>query len=48
MDVKTIFLNSDLEEEMYMTLLEGLQVECEGNMVCKLKKLIYRLKQVSR
>lgn len=47
MDVKTTFLNSDCEEEIYMTLPEGLQAEGEGNMVYKLKKSIYGFKQAS-
>lgn len=46
-DVKTTFLNSDREKEIYMTLPEGLQAEGEGNMVYKLKKSIYRFKQAS-
>lgn len=48
MDVQTVFLNGNLEEEKYMTLLEGLQADSEGNIVCKLKRSIYELKQASR
>ena len=48
MDVKTTFLNGDLEEEIYMKQPEGFSYrECE-NLVCKLKKSIYGLKQASR
>lgn len=47
-DVKTDFLNCDLEEEMYTTLPKGLQAESEGNMVYKLKRSIYAFKQASR
>ena len=36
MDVKTIFLNDDLEEEIYMTQPEGCVVHGQENKVCKL------------
>lgn len=48
MDVKTTFLNSDREKEIYMTLPEGLQAEGEGNVVYKLKISTYGFKQASR
>lgn len=47
-DMKNIFLNGDHEEEIYITLPEGLQIEGERNIVCKFKRLIYGLKQASR
>ena len=47
MDVKTTFLNGDLEEEVYMDQPEGFKVPGKENLVYKLKKLIYRLKQAS-
>ena len=48
MDVKTAFLNGDLEEEVYMDQPEGFVITGKENLVCGLKKSIYRLKQASR
>jgi hypothetical protein len=46
MDVKTTFLNGDLEEEVYMKQLEGF--DDNSQKACKLKRSIYGLKQTSR
>jgi len=44
MDVKTVFLNGDLEENVYMDQPMGFSIEEKEHMVCKLKKSIYNLK----
>ena len=45
MDVKTAFLNGDLEEEIYMLQPEGCIVSGQESKVCKLQKSLYGLKQ---
>ena len=47
MDVKTTFLNDDLDEEVYMKQLEGFFSSDYEHLVCKLNKSIYGLKQAS-
>jgi hypothetical protein len=48
MDVKTAFLNGDLEEDVYMKQPKGFVVNGKEHMGCRLKKSIYGLKQASR
>ncbi|KAL9247573.1 hypothetical protein vseg_020991 [Gypsophila vaccaria] len=48
MDVKTAFLNGYLEEELYIIQPEGFTDPKYPKKVCKLKRSIYGLKQVSR
>jgi len=46
MDVKTAFLNGNLDEEIYMTIPEG--VQGVPNSACKLNRTLYGLKQSPR
>ena len=48
MDVKTTFLHGDLEKEIYMKQPEGLIVKGKNELVCKIKKSLYGLKQSPR
>ena len=44
MNVKTAFINLDLEEKKYMVQPEGCIVPGKKKKVCKLKKSLYNLK----
>ena len=48
MDVKSTFLNGELEEEVYIEQLEGIPLTKEKDMVCRLNKALYGLKQAPR
>lgn len=48
MDVKTTFLNGDLNEDVFMNQLEGFKPKGKEDLVFKLKKSIYRLKKASQ
>ena len=48
MDIKSTFLNGNLEEEVYIEQLEGFQLTDKWDYVCKLKKALYGLKQAPK
>ncbi|CAL9098119.1 unnamed protein product [Musa textilis] len=48
MDMKTIYLNEDLDEEIYMEQHEGFIEKEKESWACKLKKFIHGLKQAFR
>ena len=48
LDVRTVFLHGDLEEDIYMVQPEGFQVAGKENLVCKLIQSLYGLKQAPR
>eukprot|EP00253_Pinus_taeda_P001803 PITA_01803 len=48
MDVKSAFLNGDLQEEVYMTQPPGFKIAGQEQKVCRLAKALYRLKQAPR
>src|SRR3954453_17841975 len=48
MDVKTAFLNGNIEEKLYMVQPEGFTDPTDAGKVCKLQRSIYGLKQASR
>ena len=48
MDMKTTFLHGDLEEEIYMKQPKGFMVKGKKELVCRLKKSLYGLKQSPR
>ena len=48
LDVKTAFLLSELEEQIYMHQPEGFKIQGKEGQVCLLKKSLYGLKQSPR
>jgi hypothetical protein len=47
-DVKTTFLHEDLEEDIYMQQPHGYEFKWKENLVCRLNKSLYGLKQTPR
>jgi hypothetical protein len=48
MDVKTTFLNGELDEEIYMEQPAGFVANGQEGLVCKLLKSLYDLKQTPK
>lgn len=48
MDVKTVILNDELEDDIYMNQPQGFEEKDFEYLVCRLKKSLYRLKQSPR
>jgi len=48
LDVKTVFLHGNLEEEIYIQQTEGFVVPIKEDHVCHMKKSLYGLKQSPR
>ena len=48
MDVKTAFLNGELDEEIYIEQPEGFVVPAKEKKVCKLIKSLYGLKKAPK
>eukprot|EP00253_Pinus_taeda_P024454 PITA_24454 len=48
MDVKSSFLNGDLEEEVYIEQPDGFILGNDPKLVCRLKKALYGIKQAPR
>jgi hypothetical protein len=48
MDVKTTFLNGNIEQEVFVEQPDGFVLHNKGSHVCKLRKALYGLKQAHR
>ena len=48
MEVKTTFLNGEIEEEVYVEQPKGFEVHGKETPVCRLKKALYGLKHAPR
>lgn len=48
LDVKTAFLHGELEEDIYMDQSEGYVIPGKEDLVCRIKKSLYGLKQSPR
>ena len=48
LDVKTAFLHGKLEEQIFIHQPEGFVIERKEDHVCRLKKILYGLRQLTR
>jgi len=48
MNIKSVFLNAELNEEIYMKCLEEFKNSEKNDMICRLLKFLYRFKQSSQ
>jgi hypothetical protein len=48
MDVRNVFFHGDLQEEVYMEQPPGYVDQTHPNLVCRLMKTLYNLKQAPR
>ena len=48
MDVKTAFLNGNIDQEVFIEQLEGFVLHSRESRLCRLKKALYGLKQAPR
>ena len=48
LDVKTVFLHDNLEEDIYTMQQQGYIMSAKEQLVCKLKKSLYGLKHAPR
>ena len=48
MDIKSVFLHGNLDEEIYMKQPQGFVIAGSEHLVCQLQKALYGLKQASQ